>query len=151
MITYKGYTALLEVDVPSGSLVGHVIGIRDTLVFEGNTVAEATAGFHRTVDHYLDVLAKARETPERPFSGRFNVRIDSGMHRSLVLDAEARKISLNAIVKRAFDLYLTTAGAKDEEMGASDAAAETQANVSVADVTRGMEGQKLDRAITYES
>jgi predicted HicB family RNase H-like nuclease len=106
MITYKGYTAVLEVDVPSGTIVGHVIGIRDELVFRGNTAEEAVAGFHRTVDYYLARLAEEGVEPERPFSGRFNVRIDSETHRALVLDAEARRISLNDVVKRAFAAYL---------------------------------------------
>ncbi len=111
MITYKGYTAVLEVDVPSGTIVGHVIGIRDELVFQGNTAEEAVAGFHRTVDYYLARLAEEGQEPERPFSGRFNVRIDSETHRALVLDAEARRISLNDVVKRAFFAYLSPADA----------------------------------------
>ena len=106
MITYKGYTAVLEVDVPSGTIVGHVIGIRDELVFRGNTADEAVAGFHRTVDYYLARLSEEGLEPERPFSGRFNVRINSETHRALVLDAEARRISLNDVVKRALAAYL---------------------------------------------
>jgi hypothetical protein len=51
MITYKGYTGVLEVDVPSGTIVGHVIGFCDDLVFGENTAEEAVAGFHRTVDY----------------------------------------------------------------------------------------------------
>ncbi len=82
MITYKCYNAVLEVDVPSGTIVGHVIGIRDELVFQGNTAEEAVAGFHRTVDYYLARLAEDGQEPERPFSGRFNVRIDSETHRA---------------------------------------------------------------------
>ena len=111
MITYRGYTAVLEVDVPSGTIVGHVIGIRDELVFRGQTAEEAVAGFHRTVDYYLARLAEEGAEPERPFSGRFNVRIDSETHRALVLDAEARRISLNDVVKRAFAAYLAPSDA----------------------------------------
>ncbi len=111
MITYRGYTAVLEVDVPSGTIVGHVIGIRDELVFQGQTAEEAVAGFHRTVDYYLARLAEEGVEPERPFSGRFNVRIDSETHRALVLDAEARRISLNDVVKRALAAYLAPSDA----------------------------------------
>lgn len=114
MITYKGYTAVLEVDVSSGTIVGHVIGIRDELVFRGNTAEEAVAGFHRTVDYYLGRLVEEGVEPERPFSGRFNVRIDSETHRALVLDAEVRRISLNEVVKRAFASYLAPTDAADD-------------------------------------
>jgi predicted HicB family RNase H-like nuclease len=106
MMTYKGYTALLEVDVPSGMLVGHVIGTQDEIVFQGKTVEEAGASFRETVDFYLRRRAESGKEPDKPFSGRFNVRIDPEMHRGLVLDAEARKISLNEVAKRAFSIYL---------------------------------------------
>ena len=114
MITYKDYTALLEVDVPSGTIVGHVIGIRDEIVFQGKTAEEAVAGFHQSVDYYLDRLREAGQEPESPFSGRFNVRIDAETHRALVLDAEARQLSLNTVVKRAFAAYLAQAAMAGE-------------------------------------
>jgi predicted HicB family RNase H-like nuclease len=116
MITYKGYTALLEVDVPSGAIVGHVIGIRDEIVFKGNTTEETIAGFRKAVDFYLSRLTEAGQEPERPFSGKFNVRIDPETHRGLVLDAEARKISLNDVVKRAFAVYLEVVAVRDEDV-----------------------------------
>jgi predicted HicB family RNase H-like nuclease len=115
VITYKGYTALLEVDAPSGQIVGHVIGIRDEIVFSGETYREAVEGFHKTVDHYLSRLAEDGKEPERPFSGRFNVRIDADTHRALVLAAEAQQISLNDVVKRAFSAYLGQAGVGPQE------------------------------------
>jgi len=105
-MTHKGYTALLEVDTLSGMIVGHVIGIRDEIVFQGKTVEEARASFCETVDYYLERRAAGRQEPDKPFSGKFNVRIDPEMHRGLVLDAEARKVSLNEVVKRAFTVYL---------------------------------------------
>ena len=106
MMTYEGYTALLEVDTLSGMIVGHVIGIRDEIVFQGKTVEEAKASFRETVDFYLERRAAAGQEPDKPFSGKFNVRIDPEIHRGLVLDAEARKVSLNEVVKRAFTVYL---------------------------------------------
>jgi predicted HicB family RNase H-like nuclease len=111
MITYRSYTALLEVDVLTALIVGHVIGIRDEIVFSGKTPEEVVASFHRAVDVYLADAAATGQEPERPFSGRFNVRIDTETHRALVLDAEARGLSLNDVVKRAFAGYLAQAGA----------------------------------------
>jgi predicted HicB family RNase H-like nuclease len=114
MMTYQGYTAVLEVDAPSGVLVGHVLGTRDEIVFQGRTVEEARASFHATVDFYLQRRAAAGQEPDKPFSGRFNVRIDPAMHRGLVLDAEARKLSLNDVVKRAFAAYLARTAVREE-------------------------------------
>lgn len=110
MITYKGYTAILEVDVSISLIVGHVIGIRDEIVFSGKTPEEVVKSFHRAVDVYLADVQETGQEPERPFSGRFNVRIDAETHRALVLDAEARGLSLNEVVKRAFASYLGQAG-----------------------------------------
>lgn len=139
MITYKGYTALLEVDISSGMIVGHVLGIRDEIVFQGKTVEEAVAGFHQTVDFYLSRLAAAGQEPERPFSGRFNVRMDSATHRALVLDAEARHLSLNDVVNRACAAYLAQAGPGEGE---------TPGEISTGQPGRASRGPKWGRSAT---
>ena len=119
MIEYKGYTAVLEVDVASESIIGHVVGMRDGICFQGGTLPEAVRMFHEAVDYYLAQVAADGEEPERPFSGRFNVRIDSDVHRRLSFDAEARKVSLNDVCKRAFAAYLaqTAVPLEDEDAG----------------------------------
>ncbi len=96
---YKGYTGVVEFDEESGVLFGRVIGLRDLITFEGDSVAEVTRAFHDSVDVYLELCAERGESPERPFSGNFVLRIDPQLHRAISHAAEERGVSLNALVE----------------------------------------------------
>jgi predicted HicB family RNase H-like nuclease len=101
---YKGYTGLAEIDEDSGVLFGRVIGLRDVITFQGASVAELTQAFHDSVDDYLDFCAKRGESPEKPFSGHFVVRISPELHRDLSNKAESEKVSLNSLVASVLQL-----------------------------------------------
>ena len=96
---YKGYTGVVEFDEEAGTLFGRVIGLRDLITFEGDSVAEVTRAFHDSVDVYLELCAERGESPEKPFSGQFVLRIDPRLHRALSHAAEERGKSLNAMVE----------------------------------------------------
>ena len=53
MVHYKGYGAKIEYSVEDMSYVGHVLGIRDYLSFDGDTIEEAIDMFHDNIDDYL--------------------------------------------------------------------------------------------------
>jgi predicted HicB family RNase H-like nuclease len=95
MIEYKGYTGLVEFDPDLRSFTGHVIDLRDEIYFEGSSVEELEASMKHAVDHYLAVCAKRGEEPERPFSGKLNLRLGTNLHRAAALAAAAEGESLN--------------------------------------------------------
>ena len=101
MMKYKGYTGVIEIDEDSNALFGDVIGLRDMITFQGDTVAEARQAFQDSVDDYLDFCASRNEPPEKPFSGKFLIRISSDLHRAMVEEALARRTSLNSLVEAA--------------------------------------------------
>jgi predicted HicB family RNase H-like nuclease len=96
---YKGYTGVVEFDEDSGTLFGHVIGLRDGITFQGDSVAELIQAFHDSVDDYLEFCAGRGESPEKPFSGQFVLRIDPQLHRTMSHAAEERGVSLNSLVE----------------------------------------------------
>ena len=95
MIEYNGYTGLVEFDPDLRSFTGHVIDLRDEIYFEGSSVEELETSMKRAVDHYLSVCAKRGEEPERPFSGKLNLRLGTNLHRAAALAAAAKGESLN--------------------------------------------------------
>jgi predicted HicB family RNase H-like nuclease len=95
MIEYKGYTGVIEFDPELRIFTGHVIDLRDEIYFEGDSVESLEASMHRAVDHYLAVCASRGEEPERPFSGKLNVRLGTELHRAAALAAAAEGESLN--------------------------------------------------------
>jgi predicted HicB family RNase H-like nuclease len=98
---YKGYTGALEIDEDTGELFGMVLGTRDLITFVGKTVEEARKSLEESVDFYLERCAATGKEPDRPFSGKFNVRLTPEIHRGLAEMAHARKQSLNELVVEA--------------------------------------------------
>src|SRR4051812_12514268 len=99
MMTHKGYSGVAEIDFETGMIHGRVVGLRDVITFQGETVAEASKAFRDSVDDYLEFCASRGESPEKPFSGRFLVRMAPSLHRTLVEKAAAMGTSLNALVE----------------------------------------------------
>jgi predicted HicB family RNase H-like nuclease len=96
---YKGYTGVVEFDEESGSLYGRVIGLRDVITFQGESVTEVTQAFRDSVNDYLEFCAKRGRTPDKPYSGQFVLRIDPGLHRALSHAAEEKGQSLTSLVE----------------------------------------------------
>lgn len=97
---YKGYTAVVELDEEQSVLFGRVIGLRDVITFQAESVAQAIEEFHHSVDSYLEYCTQRGERPEKPYSGQFMLRIDPSMHRELARWTEIEAISLNGLVEK---------------------------------------------------
>ena len=102
---YKGYTGIVEFDEESQVLFGRVIGLRDVITFEGDSVAEVIQAFHDSVDDYLEFCAERGESPEKPYSGQFVLRLDPQLHRELANAAEEQTTSLNAFIEGVLTQY----------------------------------------------
>jgi len=94
----KGYQARVEMDEEAGLFHGEVINTRDVITFQGRTVRELKKAFADSVDDYLEFCAVRGEEPEKPFSGKFLVRVSPEMHREIMAEARQQGKSLNAYV-----------------------------------------------------
>ena len=98
-MTYKGYTARIEYSEDDACLIGRISGIRDIISFHGNSVKEIQKAFKEAVDFYLET----EPNPQKPFSGKFNLRIAPELHAKASLQAEQSGKSLNQWVSEAID------------------------------------------------
>lgn len=98
MMEYKGYYARVEFDEESNIFHGEVINISDVVTFEGTSVDELKQAFQDSVDDYLDFCAERGEDPVKPYSGKFVVRTNPELHKSIAIEAKAEGKSLNALV-----------------------------------------------------
>jgi predicted HicB family RNase H-like nuclease len=96
MMEYKGYIGKVEIDEEVGILYGEVINVRDVITFEGTTVDEVQQAFRESVDDYLEFCAQRGESPEKPFSGKFVVRLPAELHRKAYIQAKLKDKSLNS-------------------------------------------------------
>ena len=96
MMTYKGYFGKVEFDDEAMLFHGEIIGIRDVVTFQGKTVDEIQKAFHDSVEDYLDFCRERNEEPDKPFSGKFVVRVSPETHRKLFMSAKKAGQSINA-------------------------------------------------------
>ena len=95
---YKGYFTKVEFDDEANIFHGEVINLRDVITFQGETVDELRQAFHDSVDDYLEFCAERGEEPEKPYSGKFIVRVEPELHKNIVIEARRDGKSLNAWV-----------------------------------------------------
>jgi predicted HicB family RNase H-like nuclease len=96
MLTYKGYTASIEVDVEAGILFGRVLDINDVITFKAKTVEEARQEFQTSIDGYLAFCEELGEEPDKPFSGKLPFRTTPENHRKIFIAAKKAGKSINA-------------------------------------------------------
>ena len=98
MITYKGYIAEPVYDAEDKTFSGVVLNTNTVLHFEGKTPKSLEKAFRDTIDDYLNWCAEEGRTPEKPFSGKFMVRIPPELHGYAAAAAKRNHQSLNAFV-----------------------------------------------------
>jgi predicted HicB family RNase H-like nuclease len=96
MIEYKGYTGVVEFDPELSLFVGHVKDLGDEIFFEGESVESLKMSMQRAVDHYLSVCEARGEEPERPYSGKLNLRLGPDLHRAAAIAAATEGESPNS-------------------------------------------------------
>ena len=106
MMEYKGYIGKVEIDEEVGILYGEVINVRDVITFEGRSVDEIQKAFQESVDDYLDFCVQRKESPEKPFSGKFVVRLPAELHRKAYIQAKLADKSLNGWVTDVLETVL---------------------------------------------
>lgn len=97
-LEYKGYRGSVEYSGEDRAFFGKVLFIDSLLMYHGTSVNEIEQAFKETVDHYLVLCKKTGRSPNKPYSGSFNVRIGSDLHRKAAQAAYHRKINLNEYV-----------------------------------------------------
>jgi predicted HicB family RNase H-like nuclease len=95
-MTYKGYYGVVQYDDEAKIFHGEVINTRTVITFQGTTVDEIETAFRDSVDDYLDWCKERNKEPEKPFSGRFVLRLSPDLHRKLNLKAKMSNNSLNS-------------------------------------------------------
>ena len=100
-LEYKGYIGSVTFDDEAGILHGSVVNTRDVITFQGESVTEVRQALQESVEDYIAFCAELGEAPEKPMSGKFNVRITPLLHAQAVATARSQDISLNTLVERA--------------------------------------------------
>lgn len=107
MMKYKGYYGEVAYDDSARIFHGEIVGIRTVITFQGTTVDEIETAFKDSIDDYLDWCKKRRKTPEKPFSGKLNLRMKRELHAKLASMARLQKSSLNTFINDCLEKVVT--------------------------------------------
>lgn len=67
-MNYKGYTGVTMYDKKQKKYYGTVVGIKDVITFQGETILEAEDEFHQSVDDYLNFCHELGQIPDQPIA-----------------------------------------------------------------------------------
>ena len=101
MMEYKGYLGTVEYDSEAKIFHGDIINTKDVITFQGTTVKEIEDAFKESIDDYISWCEEEGVEPEKPYSGRFNVRLAPQLHRKIAILAKQKRMSINSLVEKA--------------------------------------------------
>ncbi len=105
MMNYKGYTGNVVFDDEAGIFHGDVLDTKDVITFQGQSVAEIESAFRDSIDDYLEFCKDLNEKPDKPFSGKFIVRVSPVLHHQIYLKAVQSGKSLNKWINETLKNY----------------------------------------------
>ena len=100
-LTYKGYCGRFAYDPEADIFHGQVLHLADMITFQGRSIDALKQALADSVEDYLEFCAEEGKTPEKPYSGRFNVRLSPKVHQRIALEAARDGMSLNTWVAQA--------------------------------------------------
>lgn len=102
-MNYKGYIGSVSFDEDARIFAGTVINTKTVITFQGTSVDELENEFHASVDDYLEWCKKDGVSPEKPYSGKFNVRFQPELHQKAAIAADKLNMSLNSFIQKSVE------------------------------------------------
>lgn len=123
---YRGYAGSVEFHAEERIFHGRVLGTTaDIITFQGTSVDALEADFRAAVDDYLALCAEDGVEPQRPYSGKFVLRLPPGTHGQVTAAARLARTSMNRWIVEAIQMRLDAENARRDaqvEERLSDAA-----------------------------
>ena len=95
ILTYKGYQGRFAYDPDADIFHGDVLHITDVVTFQGRSIDELKTALADSIEDYFDMCNQVGKSPQKPFSGRFNVRLTPELHQKAAHTAAVEGMSLN--------------------------------------------------------
>jgi len=92
---WQNYVASIDYDQENRLFHGRVVNAASVITFYGASVEELEREFAKSMEVYLDFCKEEGVTPDRPYSGRVNLRVAPELHRDLAIAAAAEGKSIN--------------------------------------------------------
>lgn len=95
MMEIEGYKAKIEYDPDLDQFRGEILGLNGSADFYGKTPASLRKEFKNSLKVFLEVCEEKGINPIKDYSGKFNLRISSRLHREIAARAITADKSIN--------------------------------------------------------
>jgi predicted HicB family RNase H-like nuclease len=95
IIRYQGYLGKFDYDDQAKSFQGRILNIQDVVTFSGRSIEELEQALKDSLEDYAEFCREVGKVPDKPFSGKFQVRVSPEIHRAVALAAGIEGKSLN--------------------------------------------------------
>lgn len=99
-----GYKAKIEYDPELDQFRGEILGLNGSADFYGKTPASLRKEFKNSLKVFLEVCEEKGIEPIKNYSGKFNLRITSRLHREIAVRATAEDKSINEWISETLKL-----------------------------------------------
>ena len=99
-----GYKAKIEYDPELDQFRGEILGLNGSADFYGKTPASLRKEFKNSLKVFLEVCEEKGIDPIKNYSGKFNLRIGSRLHREIAARATAEDKSINEWISETLEL-----------------------------------------------
>ena len=111
LLRYKGYTGSIEYSEEERSFFGKVQGLRrDGIIYEGDSAKSIRKDFEDAIDQYLVHCKEMGIEPEKPYNGKFVLRMPSDLHGLVAESAEILGKSINEFINDAIRKAVSATG-----------------------------------------
>ena len=93
---YKDYIGSVFFSEEDGVFHGKIVGLSDSISFEGESVKSLTEDFQNAVDEYLEFCADNNKEPQK---SSFSVNISPELYNSAAMYANKKGLPLNIFVE----------------------------------------------------
>jgi len=104
-LNYKGYIGTIEFSDEDDCLFGEVTNINAHIFYEGNNLDELYKDFKESIDDYFEMLKAEGLTPEKPYRGNINIRLQPKTHTEASIKSKKLGISLNKYIDLAVQAF----------------------------------------------
>ena len=107
LLKYKGYSGSVEYSPEDKCLFGKVQGLRKaSILYEGRSVDEVRKDFEESIDFYLENCKERDIQPEKPYSGKLNLRMSPDLHSRIAAFASSTGTTINEFINKAISKEL---------------------------------------------
>lgn len=106
ILKYKDFVATLHFSQEDEIFYGKILGIDDSVTFEGDSVNSLGKAFRDAVEEYIETCKEIGKDPLKSYKGSFNVRIKPEYHKQAAYASMQLGISLNQFVERSLENFL---------------------------------------------